>query len=164
MDKGEFQKWRQTLGYTQEDTAYKLGVTRGTIYNWERGVTAIPLAIELACHELTRRWKQEPEYGPVMLVYAEDRVSSRKPLLQCELYSNNAAAIEQALKLNEKFINPLIMEDGGGVVWTASELLRECERRRDELNPTRPPPRSRGPKPKGRPRIEQIVPPNTKPR
>jgi len=164
MDKWEFLRWRRTLAYTQEEAAEKLGISRGAINGWERGVARIPQAIDLACHELTRRWKQRPEFGPVNLVYGDAEVSSRTSRLQCELFSNNDAAIRQVLKLWENFINPLIMEDGGGVVWTASELLRECERRRDELNPTRPPPRSRGPKPKGRPSIEQIVPPNTKPR
>ena len=132
MDKRELQRWRRTLGYTQDEAAEKFGVVRSTIVHWEGGVTRIPHAIELACCELTRRSRQEPEYGPVKLVYAEEE-SSRKPRLQCELYSNNASALEKALKLNANVTNPMIMDDTGGVIWTAWELLRECERLRDEL-------------------------------
>lgn len=134
MDRWRFLRWRRTLGYTQEEAGAKLGVTRGTIQHWERGMTRVPLAIELACGELTRRWKQRPEFGPVNLVYADSDVSSRMRLLHCELHSNNDAAFVQALKLSAtpNFIHPFIMEDGGHVVWTVAELLHECERRRGE--------------------------------
>jgi len=143
MDKWEFLRWRQMLGYTQEETAQKLGVVRSTINNWERGIARIPQAVELACHELTRRWKQRPEFGPVNLIYADGHLRSG---LHCELFSNNDLAIKQAIKICENFFNPLIIEDGGTVVWSASELLRECEMRRDALNPTRGSPKP-GPKP-----------------
>ena len=158
MDKREFQRWRRTLGYTQEEAAGKFGVVRGTIVHWESGDSRIPHAIELACCELTRRSRQEPGYGPVKLVYAEEE-SSRKPRLQCELYSNNASALEKALKLNVNVTNPMIMDDTGGVVWTAWELLRECERLRDELRPT-----GRSTKARAGPRTEQTAPATTKPR
>src|SRR6266852_8189795 len=62
MDMWEFLKWRRTLRYTQAEAAEKLGVNRGTIQNWERGHTRIPKSTELACHELTRQWKQRPEF------------------------------------------------------------------------------------------------------
>lgn len=159
MDKWEFLRWRRTLGYTQEEAAEKLGVARGTIVNWERGSTRIPQATELACCELTRRSKQRPDFGPVNLVYGDGRVSSRTPLLQCEAYSNNDAAIERALSLSPSAISPLIIEVGGDVVWTAPELLRECERRRDELR--QPGVRQ---KPKGRANLEPTVPVGGKPR
>lgn len=149
MDRWGFLRWRRTLGYTQEEAGAKLGVTRGTIQHWERGATRVPLAIELACLELTRRWKQRPGFGPVNLVYADSRVSSRMSFLHCELYSHNDAAFEQALPLSAtpNFINPFIMEDGGDVVWTAAELLRECERRKDEARIGGEGP-DRGPSPK----------------
>jgi len=140
MDMWEFLKWRRTLRYTQEEAAEKLGVNRGTIQNWERGVRRIPKAIELACPELTRRRKQRPEFGAVCLVYAEAPVCqqpddpSRCALLQRELYSTNDVAILRALQLLDtpNFINPFIIEKDGGIVWTTIELLRECERRREE--------------------------------
>ena len=136
MDKRQFVRWRRTLDYTQEEAAEKLGVARGTIANWEGGVTRVPQAVELACLELTRRWKQRPDFGPVSLVYTVEKESSRTSSLQCALFSNNEAAIKEAIKLLENVIPPLIIEDGGGVVWSASELLRECERRRDEAKTT----------------------------
>jgi DNA-binding XRE family transcriptional regulator len=74
MDKWELLKWRRTLGYTQAEAGERLGVNRGTIQNWERGNTRIPKSIELACQELTRQWKQRPEFGPVTLVYADSAI------------------------------------------------------------------------------------------
>ena len=151
MDMWDFLKWRKTLRYTQAEVAKELGVNRGTIQNWERGVTRITKVAELACVELTRQWKQRPEFGLVNLIYAEAPVSqqpddpSRTVLLQCELYSNNEAAIGRALELMEtsSFINPLIMEKDGGIVWTTPELLRECDRRREEAKRKRETPEAR---------------------
>lgn len=151
MDKWDFLRWRRTLGDTQEEAAEKLGVGRSTIVNWEGGATRIPQAVELACCELTRRSKQRPDFGPVNLVYSDSRLSSRTPLLQCEIYSNNDAAIERAVALIQSFINPMIIEDGGAVIWTAAEILRELERRRDE---SRLPPAS--PERRGRPKKDQF--------
>ncbi len=161
MDNWDFLKWRKTLRYTQAEAAEKLGVNRGTIQNWERGVTRISKAAELACLELTRRWKQRPEFGSVNLIYAEAPASqqpddpSRTALLQCELYSNNEAAIWRALQLMEtpNFINPLIIEKDGGIVWTTPELLRECERRREEAKRKHETPEARA-----GPSIEQTAP------
>ena len=145
MDMWEFLKWRRTLRYTQAEAAEKLGVNRGTIQNWERGVTRISKAAELACHELTRFWKQRPEFGPVALVYAEGPIwqpadsPSSVSVLQCERFSNNDAAIEQASRLGRtpQFVNPLILDKSGGVVWTSPELLSECDRRAKEARAQR---------------------------
>jgi DNA-binding XRE family transcriptional regulator len=137
MDKWDFLKWRKTLRYTQAEAGEQLGVNRGTIQNWERGITRISRTAELACQELNRRWKQRPEFGPVTLVYADSPIWQQAegpynvPVLQCERYPNNDAAIEQAsrLKGSPHFINPLIVEESGSVVWMGPELLRECDRR-----------------------------------
>jgi transcriptional regulator with XRE-family HTH domain len=151
MDMWGFLKWRRTLGYTQKEAADKLGVSRGSIQHWERGVTPVPRAVELACQELTRRWKQQPEFGPVNLVYAHGAVaqqhedSAHSVLLQSEPYSSNEAAIGRVLELSQtpNFTNPAIMEEGGGVVWTPPELLRECERRNVEKRQKGSPPQAR---------------------
>lgn len=130
LDKWEFIKWRRTLGYTQAEAGEKLGYGRGTVCNWEGGAILIPQAVELACYELTRRSKQRSDFGPVNLVYGESRGKSCASPLQCELFSNNEAALKRALDLDESFVNAMILEDGGGVVWSISELLCELERRR----------------------------------
>ena len=141
MDKWDFLKWRRTLKYTQAEAGQKLGVNRGTIQNWERGVSPIPKSVELACQVLTREWKQRPEFGPVALVYA-DRPAWRKPddpnrtaLMHSEPCPNNDAAFHQALRLREtsNFNNAVIIEQDGGIVWTTPELLRECDRRTKEM-------------------------------
>jgi len=145
MDKWDFLKWRKTLRYTQAQAGEQLGVNRGTIQNWERGITRISRSAELACEELTRRWKQRPEFGPVTLVYADSPIWQQAegpynvPVLQCERHPSNDAAIEQAsrLKGSPHFINPLIVEEGGGVVWMGPELLRECDRRAEEVRARR---------------------------
>lgn len=145
MDMWDFLKWRRTLRYTQVKAAGKLGVNRGTIQNWERGVTRISKAAELACQEITREWKQHPEFGPVTLVYADDP-TWRQPddpfhtaSLQSERYPDNEGALQRALRLSEtsNFCNPIIIEQDGGIVWTTLELLRECNRRREEAKERR---------------------------
>jgi len=140
VDARNFLEWRKTLAYTQVEAAAKLGFTRATIQNWERGSTRVPRFVELACLELTRQWKQRPEFGAVALVYSEEPIwpksdhSTHEVFVQCELYSNNEVAIRQALRLskNQNFINPLIIDPDGGVVWSTPELMHECERRRQE--------------------------------
>jgi DNA-binding XRE family transcriptional regulator len=135
--------WRKTLGYTQEEAGQKLGVDRSTIQNWERGVTRVPRIMELACRELTRRWKQRPEFGPVALVCADepmrpkDDYPTRAVFVQCELYPNNEVAIRRTLRLEAtgKFVNPLIIDQDGGIVWSTPDLLRECDRRRETARP-----------------------------
>ena len=61
MDGTEIKRWRQKLGWTQGQAADHLGISRGTLLDYERGVrrsdgrpAPIPKAIELACHTLER--------------------------------------------------------------------------------------------------------------
>ena len=65
----ELREWRKILGYTQEQAGKALGVTRATIQNWEYELSSIPVAVQLACSVLLRRWKQRPEFGPVTVAY-----------------------------------------------------------------------------------------------
>jgi len=72
MDGWDFRKWRKTLRYSQAEAGGKLEVSTPTIQNWEKGVRPVPKVVELACVELTRRQKHQPEFGPVILVYVGD--------------------------------------------------------------------------------------------
>ena len=138
MDANDFLTWRKALRYTQEEAGEKIGVTRATIQNWEKGITRVPRIAELACQQLTRKWKQRPDFGPVTLIYADEPIrptaegAPRAVFAQCELHSNNEFAIRRILRLSEtqKFVTQLIVEQNGGIVWTISDLQRECTRRR----------------------------------
>jgi transcriptional regulator with XRE-family HTH domain len=140
IEQGGLGKWRRKLKYSQFEAAAMLGLSRAAIQHWETERHPISNVIELACEELTRRWKQRPEFGPVTLIYADDPVwscadhSTRSLFVQCELYSNNEAAHQRAcwLKATRKLVNPLIVAEDGEIVWAAPELLRECERRSEK--------------------------------
>jgi DNA-binding XRE family transcriptional regulator len=137
MDVWEFKKWRKKIGYSQTEAGEKLGLSRGAVQLWENEIRPLPLAIELACQELSRRWKQRPEFGPVTLLYADDPIWQQASppdgvvLLQGERHSNNESAVKRAVWLRKTMIllTPLIVEDDGNVVWSGPELLRECELR-----------------------------------
>jgi len=132
----DFKKWRKELQYTQREAAQEFGVTRSTIHHWESEVTRIPEPVALACRELTRRSKQRPQFGPVTLVYADDPMWDNPDawcdliVLQCEGHSSNEAAIRRASFLGEtRSLNvAFIVAEDGGIVWTSTELLRECDR------------------------------------
>lgn len=137
MDAADFRKWRTTLGYRKAAAARLLGVSRNTIQNWERGFTRVPTIAELASRELTRRWKQRPDFGPVALLYADEPVwpkpdyPFRTIFARCELQADNEMAIRQALRLREtvSFHHPLVIDQDGGIVWTTPDLLCECDKR-----------------------------------
>jgi len=137
MDLWDFKKWRRKLRYSQFDAAEELGLSRAAVQNWESETVPISEVVELACEELTLRWKQRPEFGPVTLTYADEQVwpgpdqSARRLFVQCELYANNEAALQRAcwLKKTRNFINPFITAEDGEIVWAAPELLRKCDRR-----------------------------------
>src|SRR6516162_3012352 len=104
MDGPALKNWRKQLGCTQDQAAKQLGVVRATIQNWEREFTSPPGAIDFACQECVRHWKQRPDFGPVLLVYPDAPIwppfdqPDCFPLLYCEPYSNNEAAIQGALQ------------------------------------------------------------------
>jgi transcriptional regulator with XRE-family HTH domain len=134
----ELREWRERLGHTQQRAAEWLGVSRVTVQNWEGGSTPIPLAIRAQCDELARRWKQrQPAYGPVSLLYADGPMAQpawgtgRIAQLKHEVYPTNEDAVRRACELNGSptFVNPLIVEADGGLIWNGVELRAECDRR-----------------------------------
>jgi transcriptional regulator with XRE-family HTH domain len=140
MDIWDFKKWRKMLRLTQVDAARELGVSRAAVQHWESERTPIPRTVVLACEELTRCWKQRPEFGPVNLVYADGPIWQSAegpyhlPVLQCEFYPTNDAAIRQACRLRNdpKFINPFIVAEDGEIVWSGPDLLQQCSKRSRE--------------------------------
>jgi DNA-binding XRE family transcriptional regulator len=140
MDLWDFKKWRRKLKYTQHEAGEALGLSRAAVQHWERESVSISEFVELACEELTRRWKQRPEFGPVTLIYANEPVwpgpdqSVRRLFVECELYADSEAALQRAcwLKETRNLINPLIVGQDGEIVWAAPELLRECDRRSEQ--------------------------------
>src|SRR6266568_6624883 len=139
MDLWDFKKWRRKLRYTQFEAAEKLGVGRGAVQAWESESRPIPPAVELACHELTRLWMRQPDFGPVILAYADDQIwgqpegASDTLLFKCERYADNEAAIRRICSLRETLISisPIIMTNDGAVIWGTPELLAQCERRQE---------------------------------
>ena len=67
----DLKKWRKQLRLNQFKAAHLLSMSRGAVQKWESEHIDIPHTVELVCDELTRRWKQRPEFGPVILAYAD---------------------------------------------------------------------------------------------
>src|SRR5882757_3355036 len=142
MDLWGFKKWRRQLGYTQVEAGEKLGLSRGAVQYWESEFRPVPLAVELACQELLRLWKQRPEFGPVTLLYAdyaddpislETSASVGSILVRSERHLSNENALKSAARQRETmtlFI-AFIVEDDGNVVWSGPELLREIDARKN---------------------------------
>jgi DNA-binding XRE family transcriptional regulator len=141
MDQWDFKKWRKTLGINQVAAGEMLGLSRGAVQQWESEIRPVPLAVELACQELLRRWKQRPEFGPVTLLYADGPVSQVDTLpcgdlvLRCEPYPDNESALARVVRLREtvNLFTPFIVEDDGTVVWSGLELLHECDARKERM-------------------------------
>jgi DNA-binding XRE family transcriptional regulator len=137
MDAAAFKSWRKDLRYTQDEAATELGVTRSTIHNWEHEATALPGAIDLACEELTRSWKQRLTFGPVLLVYTVDPIqpvvhdADHLPILHCEPLVDNEAAIRRVIQLRgaSNVAGAWILAEGERIIWNNQELLLECETR-----------------------------------
>ena len=141
MRGSELREWRKILGYTQEQAGKALGVTRATIQNWEYESSSIPVAVQLACSVLLRRWKQRPEFGPVTVAYtgvplslaAQARVQAQDETLTCERYSSNRDAFSRLMDLKNStaIFNPIILDDAGCAVWSGEALMKECEKYRN---------------------------------
>jgi DNA-binding XRE family transcriptional regulator len=139
MDQWDFKKWRKKLGINQVEAGEILGLSRGAVQYWESEIRPVPRAVELACQELLRRWKQRPEFGPVTLLYADGPVSQADSLpcgdlvLRCEPHPDIESALARVVRLREtvNLFMPLIVEDDGTVVWSGLELLHECDVRKE---------------------------------
>ena len=103
MDQWDLKKWRKRLGISQVAAGEMLGLSRGAVQQWESEIRPVPLAVELACQELLRRWKQRPEFGPVTLLYAEGPISlsSSDLALRCESHPDNASALSRVVRLGK---------------------------------------------------------------
>jgi len=142
MDLWGFKKWRRKLRYTQAEAGEKLGLSRGAVQYWESEIRPVPVAVELACQELLRLWKQRPEFGPVTLLcadYADDLISLETSasvgslFVRSERHLNNENALKSAARQRETmtlFI-AFIVEDDGNVIWSGPELLREIDVRKN---------------------------------
>src|SRR5260370_35594889 len=100
MDLWDFKKWRRQLRYTQSVAAEKLGLSRGAIQYWEAEIRPVPLAVELACKEMQRLWKQQPAFGPVTLFHSDQPQSLGKAssaaaiLVRAETHPNKTTHFE----------------------------------------------------------------------
>jgi DNA-binding XRE family transcriptional regulator len=139
MDQWDFKKWRKTLGINQVAAGEMLGLSRGAIQQWESDIRPVPRAVELACQELMRRWKQRPEFGPVTLFYSDGPAAQVAPILcgdlalECEPHRNNESALSRVVQLREtmSLFVAFIQEDDGTVIWSGPELLNECDARKE---------------------------------
>jgi DNA-binding XRE family transcriptional regulator len=139
MDQWDLKKWRKTLGINQVAAGEMLGLSRGAIQQWESDIRPVPRAVELACQELLRRWKQRPEFGPVTLLYSDDPTAQVAPILcgdlvlQREPHRNNESALSRVVQLREtiSLFVASIQEDDGTVIWSGPELLIECDARKE---------------------------------
>jgi DNA-binding XRE family transcriptional regulator len=135
MDQWDFKKWRKKLGINQVSAGEMLGLSRGAVQDWESEIRPVPRAVELACQELLRRWKQRPEFGPVTLLYAEGPISrvgslpSGDLVLRCEQHPDNESALARVVRLREtvNLLMPFIVESDGTVIWSSLELQHECD-------------------------------------
>ncbi len=145
MDQWDFKKWRKKLGINQVVAGEMLGLSRAAVQHWESDIRPVPRAVELACAELLRRWKQRAEFGPVKLLYAEGPISRVESLpsgdlvLRCEPHPDNESALGRVAQLEETVnLNmPFIVEGDGTVIWSSLELQHECEARKSRARAKR---------------------------
>jgi transcriptional regulator with XRE-family HTH domain len=134
----DLRRWRKALDFTQEQAGEAFDVTRATIQNWERGTTPIPKTITIASEVYLRRWKQRPEFGPVVLVRLDlpDSTISDLPeaaVVSCRPVRNNGDAFRQIADYEEITSLTFIMDNDGAVLWSGSALKSECEKYRTQL-------------------------------
>src|SRR5260370_14878135 len=140
MDLWGFKKWRRKLGYTQPVAAEKLGLSRGAVQYWESESRPVPVAVELACQELLRLWKQRLEFGPVTLLYADyarDPISLEacasvgSILMRSERHPDSESALTSAARPKETTLFVALIVDGdGNGIWSGTELLRKITARK----------------------------------
>lgn len=144
MDQWDFKKWRKKLGVNQVQAGDMLGLSRAAVQCWESEIRPVPRAVELACKELSRRWwKQGPQFGPVILLYADalmskiDSPADSDFVLRCEPHPNNESALARVRRLSEttNLFMPLIVESDGSVIWSGPELLQKCEAKKSARHP-----------------------------
>ena len=143
MDQWDFKKWRKKLGINQVAAGEMLGLSRGAVQYWESDIRPVPRAVELACTELLRRWKQRPEFGPVTLLYADSPVSQVDSLpsgdlvLRCEPHPDIESALSRIDQLRDivTLFMPFVVEDDGTIIWSGPELLQECNARKKRERP-----------------------------
>ena len=141
MDQWDFKKWRKKLGINQVAAGEMLGLSRGAVQYWESEIRPVPHTVELACQELLRRWKQRPEFGPVILLYADGPISQMDSLpcedlvFRSEPHPNIESALERVDRLREtlNLLMPFIVEDDGTVIWSGPKLLHECDARKQRM-------------------------------
>ena len=121
MDQWDFKKWRKKLGINQVEAGEILGLSRGAVQYWESDLRPVPRAVELACQELLRRWKQRTEFGPVTLLYSDGpvyEVDSRPSgdlVLRCEPHPDNESALGRVVgaERNPEPVHAgLVVDDG----------------------------------------------------
>ncbi len=62
MNPSELVKWRKNQGYTQKGLATLLGVTKTTVYRWEKAMREIPPFLHLALKWLEKKGgEQKPK-------------------------------------------------------------------------------------------------------
>jgi DNA-binding XRE family transcriptional regulator len=137
MRASNLREWRQRVGLTQSEAAAKIGVTRGTIQNWESEATAIPPMVEASCQIWEDRlWQIRPDIGPVTLIYSDGPMfinpygpRSRLAMMHQEPYPTNAAAIARVRALwgREDFHNPFIIDQSRKFLWNSVQLARVAD-------------------------------------
>jgi DNA-binding XRE family transcriptional regulator len=136
----DFKAWRKRLDLTQEEAGKRLGVSRVTIQNWESGTTPIPKMAFAACEIEEMRWRQRPEFGPVLMEYWRHRrkvgygqasPNSNDQVIS-ESFANNETALEKAVELKERegiFFGLVWSEDRRYLIFGSADLENEIWRR-----------------------------------